>query len=223
MARVQAHKEVVLWRIRKSIAEDYGIIDFSNEVRLLRWKGSQLTLSQAGVRSDSERPMTLQPKKRSSHIERHQGSSPDLSYCPTSVVDPAYFETQQVCISPARQRYRYPHVACIIWDEPEASMMAICWGFGIVPNGASAGPVGSSDLEQWLLTVIWDLDASDARKVVKSREDMESSVKKDCDHANVLHDDARSVALFLLSNRFGLFLGPLHSLVLSRNRQMPSF
>ena len=71
-----------------------------------------------------------------------------------------------------------------------------------------------------LLTVIWDLDARDARK---SRENMESSVKKDCDHANVLHDDAHSVAVFLLSNRFGLLPGPLHSLVSSRNRQMPSF
>ena len=52
---------------------------------------------------------------------------------------------------------------------------------------------------------------------------MESSVKKVGYHANVLHDDARRVAVFLLFNLFGLLSGPLHSLVLSRNRQMPSF
>lgn len=60
-------------------------------------------------------------------------------------------------------------------------------------------------------------------EMLESREDMESSVKKECDQANVLHNDARGVAVFLPSNRFGLFPGPLHSLVLSRNRQMPSF
>ena len=69
---------------------NYGIIDFSNEVRLLRWKGttttSQLTLSQAGVRSDSERPMTLQPKSVQATSNVIKGPAPIYHIAPRQLL-----------------------------------------------------------------------------------------------------------------------------------------
>lgn len=94
------------------------------------WKDSRLTLSQAGILvygRCSERVDDAIPQERSSHNKRHQGLAPIYQLAPRQLlILPRHSKFIHLRL-PRRHHYTTiplppkPHVACIIWDEPEAS------------------------------------------------------------------------------------------------------